>query len=77
MSVEDSNIARCFSKINELRDIDSIGCRARNITIQKWEIDWENCTISDSHMFSENRTFQEDIYFLKKKLEQNEDMKVF
>ena len=30
---EVSNIARCTSKTNELRDIDSIGCRARNITI--------------------------------------------
>ena len=32
-SVEVSNIARCSSKTNQLRDIDSIGCRARNITI--------------------------------------------
>ena len=34
-SVEVSNIhvARCSSKTNELRDIDSIGCRAMNITI--------------------------------------------
>ena len=32
-SVEVSNIARCSSKTNELRDTDSIGCRARNITI--------------------------------------------
>ena len=32
-SVEVSNIARCSNKTNELRDIDSIGCRARNITI--------------------------------------------
>ena len=32
-SVEVSNIARCSSKTNELTDIDSIGCRARNITI--------------------------------------------
>ena len=32
-SDEDSNIARCSSQTNELRDIDSIGCRARNITI--------------------------------------------
>ena len=31
-SFEVSNIARCSSKTNELRDIDSIGCRARNIT---------------------------------------------
>ena len=38
-SVEVSNIARYSSRINELRDIDSIGCRTRNITIQKWEID--------------------------------------
>ena len=30
-SVEVSNMARCSSKTNELRDIDSIGCRARNI----------------------------------------------
>ena len=30
---KDSNIARCSSQANELRDIDSIGCRARNITI--------------------------------------------
>ena len=33
------NIARYSSKTNELREIDSIGCRARNITISKWEID--------------------------------------
>ena len=33
VSVEVSNIARCSSKTNELKDIDSIGCRARNITI--------------------------------------------
>ena len=39
-SAEESNIARCSSKTNELRDIDSIGCRARNITIEKWEIDY-------------------------------------
>ena len=32
-SVEVSNIARCSSKTNELRDLDSIGRRARNITI--------------------------------------------
>ena len=32
-SVEVSHVARCFSKTYELRDIDSIGCRARNITI--------------------------------------------
>ena len=32
-SVEISNIARCSSKTNELGDIDSIGCNARNITI--------------------------------------------
>ena len=32
-SVEVSNIARYSSKTNELRDIDSIGCRTRNITI--------------------------------------------
>ena len=32
MSVEVSNIARCSSKTNELRDIDPIGCRTRNIT---------------------------------------------
>ena len=31
-SVEVSNIARCSSKPNELRDIDSTGCRARNTT---------------------------------------------
>ena len=34
-SVEVSNTARCSSKSNELRDIDSIGCGARNITILK------------------------------------------
>ena len=33
LSVEVSNIARCSSKPNELRDIDSMGHRARNITI--------------------------------------------
>ena len=32
-SVEVSNIARCLSKKNELRDIHSIRCRAVNITI--------------------------------------------
>ena len=32
-SVEVSYIARCPSKTNELRDIDYIGCKARNITI--------------------------------------------
>ena len=32
-SVEVSIMARCTTKTNELRDIDSIGCRARNITI--------------------------------------------
>ena len=32
-SVEVSNIARYSSKTNELRDIDFIGCRTRNITI--------------------------------------------
>ena len=32
-SVEVSNMARYSSITNELRDIDSIGCRARNITI--------------------------------------------
>ena len=34
MSVEVSNMARCSSKTNELRDKDSIGCRARHITIK-------------------------------------------
>ena len=34
-----SNIARCSSKTIELRDIDSIGCRERNIAIWKLEID--------------------------------------
>ena len=33
LNVEVSNMARCSSETNELRDIDSIGCRARNITI--------------------------------------------
>ena len=33
LSVEVSNMARCSSKTNELRDIDSMGCRARNIPI--------------------------------------------
>ena len=32
-SVEVSNMARCSSKTNELRDIDSIGCRERNTII--------------------------------------------
>ena len=32
-------MARSFSKPNGLRDIDSIECRARNITIYNWEID--------------------------------------
>ena len=34
-----SNIARCSNKTNESRDIDSVGYTARNITIQRWEID--------------------------------------
>ena len=38
-SVEVSNIARCSRKTNELRDIDAIGCRMRNITILIWDID--------------------------------------
>ena len=38
-SVEVSNMARCSGKSDEMRDIISIGCRARNITIYKWEID--------------------------------------
>ena len=33
VSVEVSNMARYSSKTNELRDIDSIGCRAKNITV--------------------------------------------
>ena len=33
VSGEASNMARCSSKTNELRDIDSIGCRTSNITI--------------------------------------------
>ena len=37
-NVEVSNIARCSSKTNKLRDIDYRGCRARNVTILKWEI---------------------------------------
>ena len=32
-SVEVSNMARCTNKTNELRVIDGIGCRARNIII--------------------------------------------
>ena len=32
-SVEVSNMVRCSSKTNELKDIDSIGCRAKDITI--------------------------------------------
>ena len=39
VSVEVCNMARCSSKSDELRNIKSIGCRARNITIEKWEID--------------------------------------
>ena len=31
-------MARCPSKTNELREIDSVGCKARNHH-QKWEID--------------------------------------
>ena len=38
-SVEVSNMARCSSKTNELRDIDSIERRWRNITILQWDID--------------------------------------
>ena len=33
VSVEVINMARCSNKTNALRDIDSIGCRARNIAI--------------------------------------------
>ena len=33
VSVEVSNMASCSCKTNELRDIDSIGCRVKNITI--------------------------------------------
>ena len=40
VSVEVSNMARCSSKTNELRDIDSIGCREWNIAIYKWENDY-------------------------------------
>ena len=36
--VEVSNIARCSSETNELRDIDYIGCSAREITIFKWKL---------------------------------------
>ena len=32
-------MARCSSKSDELRDINSMECRARNIAIEKWEID--------------------------------------
>ena len=32
-SVEVSHMARCSSNTNELRNVDSIGCRARSITI--------------------------------------------
>ena len=32
-SVEVSNMARCFSKSDDLKNIKLIGCRARNITI--------------------------------------------
>ena len=39
MSVEVCNMARCSSKSDELSNINSIGCRVRNITISKWEID--------------------------------------
>ena len=39
MSVEVSNMARCSSKSDELRNINSIGCRAGNITIYKRETD--------------------------------------
>ena len=39
MSVEVSSMAKCSSQTNELRDIDSIGCRAKDTTILKWEID--------------------------------------
>ena len=37
-SVEVSNISRCSSKPNKLRDIDSIGCRARNVTIKNGKL---------------------------------------
>ena len=33
-SVEVSNMARCSSETNALSDIDSMECRARNITIK-------------------------------------------
>ena len=32
-TIEVSNMARCSSKTNELKDIDSLGCRVRNITV--------------------------------------------
>ena len=38
-------MARCSSKTNGLRDIDSIGCRSRNTSILKWEIDNFNIEI--------------------------------
>ena len=31
-------MARCSSKRNELRDVDSIGCRARNTTIKNGKL---------------------------------------
>ena len=40
VSLKFSNMARRSSKTNELRDIDSIGCLARNITILTWEFDY-------------------------------------
>ena len=49
-SVEISNMARWSSKSDELRNINSIGCRARYITIYhlKWEID--NFESKSSHL---------------------------
>ena len=37
-SVEVSNMARCTSKTDELGNLKSKGCRAKNITIYKREI---------------------------------------
>ena len=37
-SVEVGNMARYSSKTNELKDIDSIGCRARNIAIKNGKL---------------------------------------
>ena len=49
-------MARCSSKTNELRYIDSVGCRAKNITIYKGKL-----TISNQSCHVYHRIFVETI----------------